>query len=260
MKSLLSGTIKNEYERIATNVAGDDIHKWDSFVYMVCTILRGSNLSTDEKLDKASTLLHIKMQPPIPPPEIPNIVKYVEIGSSLDALRTKYIDYSNNYDRNHRTFRYSLKIAVPPPLSHSVDMVALSSLNGNNTVVATNLGIQHDKCYREADGLVFESASNDSSEYSAYQLGLMELMKTNFGPYVKENTIADDNKNSDFNSLAWGIYVPPSLPVVPLDNRSVPLRTYATVKRYWFKAKNIEGQLITGFPCLEITSFEKILS
>jgi hypothetical protein len=36
LKSLLSGSIKNEYERIATNVSGDEVHKWDSFIYMVC--------------------------------------------------------------------------------------------------------------------------------------------------------------------------------------------------------------------------------
>jgi hypothetical protein len=71
LKSLLSGNIKNEYKRITTSVAGDDIHKWDSFVYMVCTILRDSQMSPKEKLEQLPNLIHLKDEAPPKDPEAP---------------------------------------------------------------------------------------------------------------------------------------------------------------------------------------------
>jgi hypothetical protein len=64
LKSLLSGSIKNEYERITTNVSGEEVHKWDSFIYMVCTILRDSKMSPEEKLGRLPTLIQLKGQAP----------------------------------------------------------------------------------------------------------------------------------------------------------------------------------------------------
>src|SRR4051794_39000716 len=98
LKSLLSGSIKNEYERIASNVSGDEVHKWDTFVYMVCTILRDSKMSPQEKLGQLSILIQLKGQAPPATPATPSqphssiqtIAKLAELGSAQDAIRKKY--------------------------------------------------------------------------------------------------------------------------------------------------------------------------
>lgn len=63
LKSLGSGGIENDYRRIQADVLSqypnaDRVHIWDSFVYMLCTLLRSSTaLSDAEKLDRYQVLV-----------------------------------------------------------------------------------------------------------------------------------------------------------------------------------------------------------
>ena len=63
LKSLGSGAIENDYRRIQADVLSqypnaDRVHVWDSFVYMLCTLLRSSpSLSEAEKLDRYQVLV-----------------------------------------------------------------------------------------------------------------------------------------------------------------------------------------------------------
>ncbi len=58
LKSLGSGDFENEYSSIQNDVLSqyphaDRVHIWDSFVYMLCTMLQSSKSLTDEqKLDR----------------------------------------------------------------------------------------------------------------------------------------------------------------------------------------------------------------
>jgi hypothetical protein len=70
LKSLGSGTLKNDYSRIETNQVFrnvDEVHRWDSFLYMVCSILSNSNLSPLVKLDRVKELYSLKQEGPPPP-------------------------------------------------------------------------------------------------------------------------------------------------------------------------------------------------
>jgi len=198
LKSLLSGTIKNEYERIATSVAGEDIHKWDSFVYIVCTILHESQMSTKEKLQQVQILFQLKSEPPPSPPphsEIPGIAKFAEIGSSLETMRVKYPKASRGLEDNGLlAIRYPLRIFLPKPLSHSVDVMAISYFGGDTTkITQTKWGLQHGKCGREADGRVFQSALNNWSDYHDYQSGSLNLMSNSLGSMSREESLSHDD-------------------------------------------------------------------
>jgi hypothetical protein len=63
LKFLGSGSIKNEFEKIEKNSLrdlpnADRVHQWDSFVYMLCTLLRSSkSISESEKLNMYFKLL-----------------------------------------------------------------------------------------------------------------------------------------------------------------------------------------------------------
>jgi hypothetical protein len=64
LKSLGSGDVSNEYKKVENDVLSkypnaDKTHTWDSFVYMLCTLLKSSTSLTDkEKLDRYEILLN----------------------------------------------------------------------------------------------------------------------------------------------------------------------------------------------------------
>jgi hypothetical protein len=64
LRSLGSGTIDNDFKSIEEDLLSkypnaDRLHVWDSFVYMLCTILASSKtLSDDQKLSRYDTLVN----------------------------------------------------------------------------------------------------------------------------------------------------------------------------------------------------------
>jgi hypothetical protein len=67
LKSLGSGEIKNDYQRIQKNqqfTNPDDTNRWDSFIYLLCSLLKDSSLSDDRKIAQYFKLLELSRQSP----------------------------------------------------------------------------------------------------------------------------------------------------------------------------------------------------
>jgi hypothetical protein len=67
LKSLGSGNIKNDYQRIEKSQPfsnPDDANRWNSFIYMLCTLLRSSSLSDNDKIASYFKLVELAQQPP----------------------------------------------------------------------------------------------------------------------------------------------------------------------------------------------------
>jgi hypothetical protein len=240
LKSLLSGTIKNEYERIATNVSGDEVHKWDSFVYMVCTILRDSKMSSQEKLGQLSILIQLKGQAPPPAPpspasqphsSIPAIAKLAGIGSTQDAIRQKYLggSYSPGND-GIVTYKYDAKISVPNPVSHAINIIAISYFDRNNIVNKTVWMMKH------------ECGGSDSKEHKD---GIFNLIADDLGLPTKHEEHMVDYKPSELGEYG--------APAPPPDYHG-----HFQMTTYWFKSDDIQAKLLTGWPCVEEIILERI--
>jgi hypothetical protein len=71
LRSLGQGSIRNDYQRIEQSQQfsnPDDANRWNSFIYMLCTLLKSSSLSDNDKLVQYFKLVELSRQSPPPTP------------------------------------------------------------------------------------------------------------------------------------------------------------------------------------------------
>lgn len=72
LRSLGQGSVRNDYQRIEQSQQfsnPDDANRWNSFIYMLCTLLKSSSLSDNDKLVQYFKLVELSRQsPPTKPP------------------------------------------------------------------------------------------------------------------------------------------------------------------------------------------------